>query len=123
MLRWLLILVILVASGSDAQTIAEPEGRWRLEGHNPNGTPYSGMVQVTPRGSGYVVRWRIGDRQSFVGWGLRSSDSFAVAYSGGLALYVVEGEDRLVGTWSYLRDGRLGVEIWTRDEAREGQNG
>lgn len=102
-----------------ASEVIDPRGVWALEGRNPDGTPYRGRVQVKEQGNGYLVRWQTGPDQAFVGFGLRSGDSFAVAFTDdgrlqGMAIYGMENPDELGGIWSYLSRGDLGAEVWTR---------
>jgi hypothetical protein len=58
--------------------LADPVGRYRVRGTNPNGSAYSGEVRVTRTGDTYRVVWDIGG-QTYTGTGIGDDDFIAVS--------------------------------------------
>ena len=97
--------------------LADPVGRYTVEGKNPGGgSSYSGTVSVEKTGQTYRVVWDVGGSR-FVGTGVGNKDFLAVSYrsgsSTGLALYGQENGS-WVGIWAYADGQDLGAERWTR---------
>jgi hypothetical protein len=91
------------------------EGSYAVEGHNPDGGTYSGGFDLRegPNGA-WLVRWRVGTAQ-IVGLGLIQSGVLAVSFIAndqpGVAVYGVEPDGSLRGTWT--SGGGLGTETLT----------
>lgn len=97
--------------------VADPSGRYKLEGTNPGGNgKYTGSITVERTGETYRVIWVVGS-ETYVGTGIGNKDFLAVSYksgdSTGLALYGVEG-DGWSGVWTYAGGNKMGAERWYR---------
>jgi hypothetical protein len=97
--------------------LADPVGRYELEGTNPGSSSnYSGTVAVERTGETYRVVWNVGGTR-YVGTGIGDKDFLAVSYRSGndtgLALY---GNDNgnWTGIWTYANGRQLGSERWSR---------
>jgi hypothetical protein len=78
-------------------------GTYACEGKNPDGSPYSGVVDIAKLEDTFLVRWRLADQQPVVGVGLLSGDVLSVSYFGGspsIVVYTVTGDGRLDGKWT-----------------------
>ena len=95
--------------------IADPVGRYSARGTNPDGSTYSGRVQVTQTGSTYRVVWDIGG-QSFTRTGIGSNDFMAVSYrtgnQTGIALYGRKSDGTWEGVWAYAGGRDVGTDRW-----------
>lgn len=94
-------------------------GRYAVEGGNPNGQgTYQGEVQVVRAGDVFHVRWSLPGQQH-AGTGILQKGLFAVVYQPegerpGVALYTLNANGSLSGTWTSLGGTVLGVENWRR---------
>lgn len=83
-----------------------------VHGSNPDGTEYSGTVQITPRGKLYDVAWTV-PGNSYTGTGLSSGNTFAVGWGTGknvgVALYT-DAAGKLSGQWGQPAGTELGLE-------------
>jgi hypothetical protein len=98
-------LVLVAALGAMMAVAAENRvdlaGIYLCEGVNPDGTPYKGLVEITPTASTYQVRWTMSE-QSTNGIGIFKGGVLAVSYFGGspgVVVYRVDG-GRLLGEWT-----------------------
>jgi hypothetical protein len=80
------------------------EGLYDVEGQNPDGTTYQGVLELRPApGSAWLVAWRIGEL--FVqGIGVVHGGVLAIGYAAnnqvGVATYQVQPDGKLSGFWS-----------------------
>lgn len=102
--RLLAIFVVLAAfltfAGQASAGSYKIGGTYRVDGTNPNGTPYTGTVTVTQSGDTYQFNWKVGTTYSGSGklagdmltvhWG----DKYPVIYK------VHDGGSRMVGIWA-----------------------
>ena len=80
-----------------AQDVA---GNYRAEGRNPDGSSYSGTVQVREAGSEVHVSWQVG-KQSYKGTGTRDGDVVWVDWGDTYpVVYVRMPSGELHGTWA-----------------------
>jgi hypothetical protein len=98
-------LVLVAALGAMMAVAAENRvdlaGIYLCEGVNPDGTPYKGLVEITPTADAYQVRWTMSE-QSTNGIGIFKGGVLAVSYFGGtpgVAVYRVD-KGRLLGQWT-----------------------
>jgi hypothetical protein len=98
-------LVLIAALGAIMAVAAENRtdlaGIYLCEGTNPDGSPYKGLVEITPTANSYHVRWTMSE-QATTGVGIFSGGVLAVSYFGGspgVVVYRVDG-GRLVGEWT-----------------------
>jgi hypothetical protein len=103
--------------GPVAAALAEPPGRYAIEGTNPGGGgAYRGSVQVTRTGDTFRVSWEI-DGTRYVGTGIGDDKFLTVTYRSGnetgLALYSASGSG-WEGIWTYAGGTTLGRERWAR---------
>ena len=98
-------LVLIAALGAMMAVAAENRvdlaGIYLCEGVNPDGTPYKGLVEITPTAGAYQVQWTMSE-QSTNGIGIFKAGVLAVSYFGGtpgVVVYRVDG-GRLVGEWT-----------------------
>ena len=96
--------------------IADPVGRYSVRGTNPNGSAYSGSVQVTKTGDTYRVVWDIGG-QTYSGTGIGNDDFIAVSYRAGnqtgIALYGRKSSGVWEGVWAYAGGREVGTDRWS----------
>jgi hypothetical protein len=98
-------LVLIAALGAMMAVAAENRvdlaGIYLCEGVNPDGTPYKGLVEITPTANTYQVRWTMSE-QATNGIGIFKGGVLAVSYFGGtpgVVVYRVDG-GRLIGEWT-----------------------
>jgi hypothetical protein len=113
-------LVLVAALGAMMAVAAENRvdlaGIYLCEGVNPDGTPYKGLVEITPTADAYQVRWTMSE-QSTNGIGIYKGGVLAVSYFGGTPGVVVYRVDksRLLGDWTMGDSkGRLYSETLTK---------
>jgi hypothetical protein len=108
--------------------IAEPSpgsdltGLYACEGTNPDGTPYSAVVEIVKRQDTYLVRWTQENSDQVMGVGIQQDGVLAVSYFGGapaIVVYSVGGDGRLDGQWTMGGAGRLFKETLTKVSAIE----
>ncbi len=88
------------ASGNAQMSI---EGRYSAEGRNPDGSAYSGIVQIVQSGDAISMSWQIGD-QAYSGSGVRQGRIVTVNWGAKYpVIYVIQPNGALHGTWA---DGR-----------------
>lgn len=79
------------------------EGVYTCEGTNPDGTPYSGVVEIIKHKETYLVRWTMPDDSQVVGVGIFGGNQLAVSYFGGtpaLVVYALAENGKLNGKWT-----------------------
>lgn len=93
-----------------AEEPAGIEGYWTVNGkESASGKPYSGIATIERKGEAYLVHWAMQGGSSFVGVGLRTGDSFSVAWAlprgdtvlRGLNVYKIDGKT-MSGRWLTL---------------------
>lgn len=80
------------------------EGLYEVEGQNPDGTEYQGMLQLQPGpGGAWLVAWRIGE-QLIEGVAMIQGGQLIVGYglggAVGVASYEVRNDGKLQGQWT-----------------------
>lgn len=108
----ILIGPILFADRAEAQI---RQGLYEIEGRNPDGSPYGGMLALeTAPGASWYATWQVGDAR-LTGLGLIQGGVLAVSFvvdgRPGIATYEVEADGRLRGSWS--TGGGMGTEMLT----------
>jgi hypothetical protein len=98
------------------QALADPVGRYDVDGTNPGGgSRYEGTVAVEKTGQTYRVVWDV-DGTRYVGTGIGDDKFIAVSYSSGnstgLALYGHDANGIWVGIWTYANGREIGSERW-----------
>lgn len=112
----LAFVLLLPFAASHAQ---DPTGRYAVEGSNPNGQgAYQGEARVVRAGDVFQVMWSLAGQQH-AGTGILQKGLFAVVYQQdgerpGVALYTLNSNGSLSGTWTSLGGTVLGVETWRR---------
>ena len=95
-------------------------GTYDCQGVEPDGTPYQGLVQITPNRGSYDVLWIFGSGQQYTGLGVVNGDVLAVSYftnRPGVVAYKIEHTDkgpRLQGQWTVVGAGKVFQETLTR---------
>ncbi|MEJ1158279.1 hypothetical protein [Prosthecomicrobium sp. N25] len=106
----------LAFSLAASPVLADPVGRYDVEGKSPDGSTYSGTATIERTGESFRVTWLIG-KDKFVGTAVGNDDFFAVAYrsgnSTGIAAYGREGDD-WIGVWTYTGGRQIGAERLSR---------
>lgn len=108
------VAALLMSTGI---AIADPAGRYVVDGTSPGGGgKYTGTVVVAHTGDTFSVTWIVAGRK-FVGTGIGDKDFLAVSYKSGndtgLALYGSDAAD-WTGVWTYQGGTQMGTEHWTR---------
>jgi hypothetical protein len=106
--------VAVVLTGTAA--LADPVGKYDVEGKNPSGSTYSGTVSVEKTGETFKVTWNVGGTK-YIGTGIGNDEFIAVSYTSGgesgLALFGEQG-DEWKGVWTYAGGTKIGAEVWTK---------
>lgn len=122
------LLAALAAAPVRAAGDVDLNGMYLSQGTNPDGTQYSGLVNITRNGDSFLVSWltprsqddRILFQAASVGVGILSSDMLSVSYyapqSSGIVVYRIEQDgSRLAGRWAIAgEDGAVHAEILTK---------
>jgi len=100
-----LVLALLspIAAWADETPNRDLTGVYACKGQNPDGSAYSGLVEIVKWQDTYLVRWTTSSTSQVVGIGILSGDILAVSYFGGspaIVVYSVTGDDRLDGKWT-----------------------
>jgi len=95
-MRQLLIAAMLALA---APALAQMPGVYAVQGTNPDGSRYDGLVELAPAPNNtWRVTWRV-EGNTVRGAGIVNGDVLAVAY--------VDGTEPGVVAWRILPDGRL----------------
>lgn len=109
------VAAALIALGSTA-ALADPVGRYAVEGKTPEGAPYTGTATVEKTGETYRVVWVVG-RDKLTGTAVGNDEFFAVTYRSGndtgVAVYGRDGDD-WAGIWTYSGGKAVGAELLKR---------
>jgi hypothetical protein len=98
-----LTLFARAASGS----VRPPQGEYRVDGRNPNGSRYRGRVAITPVGDRYRFDWRVGS-QAYHGDGTLEGNVMVVQWGGSTpAVYAISPDGTLNGLWDAGRAGEI----------------
>jgi hypothetical protein len=111
-----LVVIATTILLSVTAALADPVGKYDVEGTNPGGEKsYTGTVSVERTGDTYRVVWDIGSTH-YVGTGIGNEEFLAVSYRSGndtgLALYSAT-DDGWKGIWTYANGTKIGSERWT----------
>lgn len=88
---------VLAASPASAQSVT---GSYRAEGRNPDGSSYSGSVQIRDGEGMVLVNWQVGN-QSYSGSGTRDGDVIWIHWGDTHpVVYVRMPSGELHGTWA-----------------------
>ena len=74
-------------------------GRYRADGKNPNGTSYTGEVEIRNENAMYYFIWTI-NSQTLYGSGTLNNNILNINWSGGLVSYVLQPNGVLQGSWA-----------------------
>jgi len=75
-------------------------GSYRVQGTNPNGSPYRGTLSIERSGSLYLFRWQIG-KDTFQGQGTLNDRTLTIDWgSPDPIIYQVMNDGTLEGTWA-----------------------
>jgi len=110
--RPLLALALLLGLASPA--LAQRAGLYDVNGTNPDGTAYVGMLQLRQVGIvSWLVLWQVGNDR-IEGVGMSSGNTFAVTYRAGntqgFAIYEVLPNGTLTGQWTMIGSTAIGTE-------------
>lgn len=96
-------------------------GLYSCEGSNPDGSPYSAVVEIVNQDDTYLVRWTQQSGEQVTGVGIQQDGVLAVSYFGGgapaIVVYSIANDGRLTGQWTVGDAGRLFKETLTRVSA------
>jgi hypothetical protein len=74
-------------------------GDYRVSGHNPDGSGYSGTLKITPASGGYHVRWDVAG-QVYDGFGALEGNLLPVEWGPDTpVVYALAADGSLVGLW------------------------
>lgn len=123
-IAWLFVGVVLIVTLTAQAAQTSLAGTYRLEGTNPDGKAYTGLVSIQASGRVWQLRWQSADAEA-VGYGLLRDKVIAVVFQTsdgaiGVASYTVtggNGKHRLIGQWFYPPTDVVGTEtlIETKD--------
>ena len=93
-------------------------GMYACEGTNPNGTPYTALVEIVRLEKTYLVKWIQPNGSEVIGVGLQRGSVLSVSYFGSapaIVVYSVEADGRLDGQWTMGgADGAVFTETLTK---------
>lgn len=118
-----IILALIALFGATSYEAAARQidliGSYDCEGRNAEGAVYRGKVEIVKKRDIYMVRWRIGQNDTYEGVGILTGDVLSVSYFGGIegiVVYTAKGNQILEGRWAVRNgDGRMFVETLTRE--------
>lgn len=102
-----------------APALAQRAGTYGVEGQGADGSRYEGTATLAPTGQNtWRVTWRVaGDTAQGVGILIPQGPLLVVGYvmagETGVAVYAVQADGRLLGTWSQGQAGGIGTEVMT----------
>ncbi len=86
-------------------------GAYAVNGTNPDGSPYTGSLQITERGPTYQMGWDI--PRHYDGVGVRLPDTVSGSWGPGacaVVAYEVQADGSLVGVWGLWGEDGQGTE-------------
>ena len=90
-------LALVCAGAALAQSVS---GSYRVQGRNPDGSAYSGSVQIADANGTIAMTWKVGN-QSYQGTGTRNQDVIWVNWGDQHpVVYVRMPNGELHGTWA-----------------------
>jgi hypothetical protein len=98
----------LMAAMTHAAEDASPKesdlaGMYACEGTNPNGSPYTALVEIVRLEKTYLVKWIQPNGSEVLGVGLQRGSMFSVSYFGSapaIVVYSVEADGKMDGQWT-----------------------
>lgn len=88
---------VVTAGGALAQSIS---GGYLADGRNPNGSSYSGRVQISDSGGNVAMSWQVGS-QAYSGTGRHDGQVLTVNWGDSHpVIYVIMRNGELHGTWA-----------------------
>ncbi|MBL0372739.1 hypothetical protein JJB09_11925 [Rhizobium sp. KVB221] len=131
-MRLKLIAVTLVAVATASAALADPVGKFKVQGTNPDDSgDYTGTVSVTRTGETYKVVWTVGETETIgIGLGGHTVGSsyrlgpaspqdnvISIAYNSGegagIALYTEDADGVWHGVWALEGEEKSATETWT----------
>jgi len=88
------------------------EGKYKINGKNPDGKAYEGTLDVAKDGSGYSFKWNAGT--PLTGFGIRAGNLIAVGFGGKQCAFVgydVKADGTLDGKWGSQATNKFGTEV------------
>jgi hypothetical protein len=117
-----LLLLGSVAAIAEPSPGSDLSGVYAAEGTNPDGSPYTAVVEIVKRQDTYLVRWTQENDDQVMGVGIQQEGVLAVSYFGGapaIVVYSVASEGKLDGQWTMGGAGKLFKETLTKVAAVE----
>ena len=117
-----LLLLGSVAAIAEPSPGSDLSGVYAAEGTNPDGSPYTAVVEILKRQDTYLVRWTQENDDQVMGVGIQQDGVLAVSYFGGapaIVVYSVASEGKLDGQWTMGGAGKLFKETLTKVSAVE----
>lgn len=114
-----ILLAAVCVIGLALPALAQRAGTYTVEGQGADGSRYEGTVTFAPSGPNtWRVTWRIGgDTTQGVAILAPEGRMLAVGYimagDTGVAIYALQPDGRLQGTWTQGRGGGTGTEVLT----------
>ena len=105
-----------LALGASPAT-AQRSGLYDVTGTNPDGSPYTGVLQLADAGLyAWQVAWNI-EGNRFSGYGMANGPTFAVGFTlqnrPGLGIYTIGGDGVMTGQWTLVGSSAIGTETLT----------
>jgi hypothetical protein len=114
-----LILGAVLAAGLASPALAQRQGSYAVAGQTPDGQRYTGQLLMEPSGENtWRIVWQVaGDTANGVGLLIPQGPLLVVGYVAGrqtgVAVYAVQPDGRLLGTWTQGTEGGVGTEVLT----------
>jgi len=123
----ILVLFTSVTAAAEQAPESDLTGVYACEGNNPDGSSYSGLVEILKVQDTYLVRWTLSTDTRVVGVGIFRGGVLAVSYFGGspaLVVYSVTTDGRLEGKWTIGgTEGSVFSETLTKFKAEQPKPG
>jgi hypothetical protein len=114
-----MVLAATLLAGLAAPALAQRAGPYAVEGQGADGSRYEGSAVLAPLGADtWRVTWRVGSDSAegvaiLIPQGPLLVVGYTIAGETGVAVYAVQPDGRLLGTWTQGRGGGIGTEVMT----------
>lgn len=108
------VLLGVMSVPAAAQSDSTIPGRYLVQGTNPEGTSYTGVLEMVQRGEVVYARWTFEDGKQTHGIGLVRLGMLAISYPNGVVVYPVTADGIETGEWVLLGADEVYTERLTK---------
>jgi hypothetical protein len=111
------LLALTLALCLALPAMAQRAGVYEVRGTNPDGTAYTGLLQLRQAGIvSWLVLWQVGGER-IEGVGMSAGSTLAVTYRAGntqgMAIYEILADGSMTGQWTLVGSSGIGTENLT----------